>query len=340
MASKKLTDTNISDTYKGVLHARGQALRTDGITEALYDGVGTKTALSVGIDSIQVKGDATFKDASNTGVFLRANEGSIELVDVESKDPYIDFKGNSSVDFDCRIIKTPNNGLDIYTGGYQNRKIAGSFQSDQNFRTYGAILLGRDDGDGFPNVGFDAYRVGTQDSLRLYSDDYIHFQTQDGAGGRQVTATINRTGLSVGRGYSPANRTLDVDGTLRLNIWGSEIAGRVLTCVNSSGDCEWRDSGTSNPYPFGDYRGKNYWFTNTGSRKIMIIIILDGGNDIFGYSAYIRQPGGGADRVAYEYHVSDGYAKDATTMNIIVPPGWQFMHNGDASVVKAQGWEL
>ena len=241
MASKKLTDTNISDTYRGVLHARGQALRTDGITEALYDGVGTKTALSVGINSIQVKGDATFKDASNTGVFLNANEGSIELVDVESKDPYIDFKGNSSVDFDCRIVKTPNNGLEVWTGGYSNRKIAGAFQSDQNFRVYGSILLGRDSGDGLPDVGVDAYRIGTQDSLRLYSNDYIHFETQDGAGGRQVTATINRTGLSIGRGYSRGWQTLDVNGSLRLQIPGYDVPGRILTLVGADGHCEWKD---------------------------------------------------------------------------------------------------
>jgi len=48
MATNTLTDQNISDTYKGILHARGTVLPGTGQT-LLYDGDGNATSLRVGV---------------------------------------------------------------------------------------------------------------------------------------------------------------------------------------------------------------------------------------------------------------------------------------------------
>ena len=58
MASDSLTNTNISSTYVGVLHARGEAIPASGRAD-IYDGAGNKTALSVGRDGegVEVSGD-------------------------------------------------------------------------------------------------------------------------------------------------------------------------------------------------------------------------------------------------------------------------------------------
>ena len=56
MASNSLTNTNVSDTYVGVLHAQGQALPPSGKAD-IYDGAGNKSALSVGRDGQGVEVD-------------------------------------------------------------------------------------------------------------------------------------------------------------------------------------------------------------------------------------------------------------------------------------------
>ena len=47
MASQSLTNTNVSETYVGVLHAEGAPLPASGKAD-IYDGFGNKSALSVG----------------------------------------------------------------------------------------------------------------------------------------------------------------------------------------------------------------------------------------------------------------------------------------------------
>ncbi len=47
MASKSLTNTNVSETYVGVLHAEGAPLPASGKAD-IYDGFGNKSALQVG----------------------------------------------------------------------------------------------------------------------------------------------------------------------------------------------------------------------------------------------------------------------------------------------------
>lgn len=58
MASESLTNTNISDTYVGVLHAKGEALPASGLQD-VYDGFGNKSSLKIGRDGegIDVSGD-------------------------------------------------------------------------------------------------------------------------------------------------------------------------------------------------------------------------------------------------------------------------------------------
>lgn len=66
MASTSLTNTNISDTYTGVLHTKGEPLPSSGL-EFVYDGFGNKSSLKIGRDGegIDVSGSlgSNFIDA-------------------------------------------------------------------------------------------------------------------------------------------------------------------------------------------------------------------------------------------------------------------------------------
>ncbi len=55
MASTSLTNTNISDTYTGVLHAKGEPLPATG-SEYIYDGFGNRSGLRLGRDEIDISG--------------------------------------------------------------------------------------------------------------------------------------------------------------------------------------------------------------------------------------------------------------------------------------------
>jgi hypothetical protein len=55
-----LTDTNISTTYAGVLHAQGEPIPATGL-KAVYDGVGNKSSLSVGRDGNGIKVTGTIE---------------------------------------------------------------------------------------------------------------------------------------------------------------------------------------------------------------------------------------------------------------------------------------
>lgn len=55
MASESLTNTNISETYVGVLHAKGAAVPPSGLVD-IYDGFGNKTALKVGRTGVDIDG--------------------------------------------------------------------------------------------------------------------------------------------------------------------------------------------------------------------------------------------------------------------------------------------
>ena len=55
MASESLTNTNISDTYAGVLHAKGEAIPASGLQD-VYDGLGNKSALKIGRNGVDING--------------------------------------------------------------------------------------------------------------------------------------------------------------------------------------------------------------------------------------------------------------------------------------------
>lgn len=340
MSSKKLTDTNISDTYPGVLHARGKSLNQDGTVERVYDGTGTRSSLSIGTDGIEVDGSANFKGSTpGAGVRISANDGSIEIADNAGSDnPYIDFKTHlTAEDYDCRIIKV-NNGLEFITGG------SGTTSSNLEIYSNGRTRIGS--GDRAPVSTLSITNGGIAITSNGDGDWGFIDQgpTNSGIGfrgqGSSTTSDLDlfvAHGGNVGIGTMAPQKKLHIVGQMRYEH-GTPVPGQVLTCKSVDGNAAWEDSG-GDTMPFGDFRSKGTWHQNTRSRKIMVIIILDGGNDIYGYRAYIG-PDNPNQLVAFEYHVSDGYAKDATTMNIIVPPGWYFRHDGDASVVKAQAWEI
>jgi hypothetical protein len=89
----------------------------------------------------------------------------------------------------------------------------------------------------------------------------------------------------------------------------------------------------------------------------MVIAIIDGGNDIYGFAAHVAateaelegksygRDANGRDAStckAYEYHVSYGGAANATTLIFIVPPNYWFKMTGenDAIIIRAEGWEI
>ena len=59
MASESLTNTNISDTYVGVLHAKGEAIPASGLQD-VYDGFGNKTSLKIGRAGQGISIDGSF----------------------------------------------------------------------------------------------------------------------------------------------------------------------------------------------------------------------------------------------------------------------------------------
>ena len=58
MATTSLTNTNISDTYPGVLHAKGEPIPASGLQD-VYDGFGNKSSLKIGRagQGIDIDGD-------------------------------------------------------------------------------------------------------------------------------------------------------------------------------------------------------------------------------------------------------------------------------------------
>lgn len=70
MASISLTNTNISDTYVGVLHAKGEPIPSSGLQD-VYDGAGNKSALKIGRGGIDVDGTIgdDFKNAIAAAIY-------------------------------------------------------------------------------------------------------------------------------------------------------------------------------------------------------------------------------------------------------------------------------
>lgn len=90
MASESLTNTNISDTYVGVLHAKGEAIPASGLQD-VYDGFGNKSALSIGRAGNGIDVDGTlgsnFKSAIAEAVYP---VGSI-IFSIDNTNPGVRF---------------------------------------------------------------------------------------------------------------------------------------------------------------------------------------------------------------------------------------------------------
>lgn len=95
MASTSLTNTNISETYVGVLHAKGAALPELPGREDIYDGFGNKSALKVGRAGAGIDIDGTlgtsFKAAITEAIYPI---GSV-IFSQNDNDPGTRFTGTS-----------------------------------------------------------------------------------------------------------------------------------------------------------------------------------------------------------------------------------------------------
>ena len=298
MASKKLTDTNISDTYRGVLHLRGSGLRTDGVTEAVYDGLGTKTPLNLSIEEIEVRGDGNFRDPdnNNTGVYIKSSIGGIEMVDGADDNPYIDFKSSTTENYDCRIIKS-DDGLLIQTGGNASKRTAAKFTKNQDLEVYGRVIVGLT-GLGGPYTSIDASRdeETTIDTLQLYSNDEIKLYTESVEEGN-VMLTATRTGIGIGT--TNPQKKLHIDGQMRYE-YGTPQVGQVLTCTSTTGNVAWRGggnlyfvnlTGTSFLTTARNANGVVYPTENVKARAMAIYPSLDSGDRVIVTWSYLNAAG-------------------------------------------------
>ena len=357
MPEKSLTGKSIKNSYEGLLHLNNDGLAADGLTtrKPVYDGVGNTTCLEIASNSLKVNGDVNITSGSSS-VYIRSGSGAIELADGASGDnPYIDFKTSGSEDYDCRIIKS-SNGLDFYTGGNSNKQYAARFTSGADLQVYGTVRIGKKSSDGVdtsptqPFADLTATRINKIDRLYVYGNDYVHVVGSEN-NTRKTIATFHKTGLALGRGTATPNKTLDVVGTLRLKISGTEAAGKVLTCTNSSGDTEWADAPGSDSTPYRATHNIGQTYRNQSGGKIMVLATIRSTNDIYGFAIYagpvksevqavcgrvasIDPPYipnqadssdiGSVRRLAFSHQVSDNSANDAATITAIIPDNYYY----------------
>ena len=92
MASESLTNTNISNTYVGVLHAKGEAIPPTGLQD-VYDGFGNKSALKIGRSGVDINGTLgdDFKSAIADAIYP---VGSV-LFSTDNNNPGVRFTGTT-----------------------------------------------------------------------------------------------------------------------------------------------------------------------------------------------------------------------------------------------------
>ena len=92
MASISLTNTNIADTYVGVLHAKGAQIPSTGL-EYVYDGFGNKSALLIGRAGVDIDGTIgdDFKSAIAAAIYPI---GSV-IFSTDNNNPGSRFAGTS-----------------------------------------------------------------------------------------------------------------------------------------------------------------------------------------------------------------------------------------------------
>jgi len=94
MASESLTNTNISSTYVGVLHAKGAALPASG-QEDIYDGFGNKSALSVGRAGQGIDVDGTLGDNFKAAIADSIYPIGSIIFSIDNNNPGTRFTGTS-----------------------------------------------------------------------------------------------------------------------------------------------------------------------------------------------------------------------------------------------------
>ena len=124
MAIQSLTNTNISDTYVGVIHAGGTLPATSN-TQVLYDGFGNVSSLSIGRvnTGASITGNLTNSGvATSNGIVTGTitSSGNLLLGNGVNSDPafievgngrigsgiaYIDFHTSPASDYDARILR-------------------------------------------------------------------------------------------------------------------------------------------------------------------------------------------------------------------------------------------
>ena len=67
-----LTNINISDSYKGLIHACGSCLPALANKQVLYDGAGQKSSISIGLEGVgvSVSGPLSVSGQLSAGAFL------------------------------------------------------------------------------------------------------------------------------------------------------------------------------------------------------------------------------------------------------------------------------
>ena len=92
MASESLTNTNISETYVGVLHAKGAPLPSSGLQD-IYDGFGNKSALRLGQTGVEI--DGTIGDVFTNSIAEAIYPVGSVLFSTDNNNPSTRFSGTT-----------------------------------------------------------------------------------------------------------------------------------------------------------------------------------------------------------------------------------------------------
>lgn len=260
MASTSLTNTNISDTYVGVLHAEGRQLPSAGIT-SIYDGAGNATSIKLGrVDSglgvtgnitttgnILAKGNLVFEKSTvtqNVTSYPRIQFGSGDIgTNADNTDlMYITRVNHASDKSELRVnigdnIHAPGPSTDSFT-------IGGTRSPSTTF-----IPLMTLSGDGNMIVQLQAHSTpysrpisydsapwgGGITSYSFYSDGGAF-----GAGyGGTLNAVVSSSGDFIGKSYSSTSSI-----KYKTNVTPLENALNIINKLEGV-RFDWKDTGKS-----------------------------------------------------------------------------------------------
>lgn len=142
MASTKLTQTKISSTYTGIMHANGEALPVTGLIY-VYDGVGNKTSLQVSRSGQGISVDGAITSTSNingssittNGVIQNSsiiiNGNQINSVPVSTLAlAYQAYDGTNTTAYNTVIYDGKNATVATFTGSTKSLTVIGSIQAN------------------------------------------------------------------------------------------------------------------------------------------------------------------------------------------------------------------